>query len=177
MTDIPQKLFETLVRENEGCLTAYLRALVRDPGLVDDLFQETLITAWRRFGDFDQSQPLGPWLRGIAFNLVRNAARKRARDFLVVGDEVAALVEDAVAQIDSAEGDTWRERLRTLEDCVSQLPERSRQLIADRYEAGCSADAISAKNGTRPATVRKQLQRAREALAECMQLRLGEALA
>ncbi|MDC0294583.1 RNA polymerase factor sigma-70, partial [Mariniblastus sp.] len=34
------------MRENERAVTAFLRTMVRDPGFVDDLFQETLITAW-----------------------------------------------------------------------------------------------------------------------------------
>ncbi|TWT47193.1 hypothetical protein [Botrimarina hoheduenensis] len=40
MADRSKKLFEALVRENEGALTAYLRAFVRDPGLADDLFKK-----------------------------------------------------------------------------------------------------------------------------------------
>lgn len=177
MADRSKRLFEALVRENEGALTTYLRAFVRDPGLADDLFQETLVTAWRKFDDFDQTQPLGPWLRGIALNLARNAARKRSRDVLVVGDDVASHVEGAIAAFETAPGDTWRDRLLALEHCVAALPERSRRLIAARYDAGDSAEAISAREGSRPATVRKQLQRVREALAECILARLREAFA
>ncbi|MEM8947527.1 MAG: sigma-70 family RNA polymerase sigma factor [Planctomycetota bacterium] len=174
MTDRSQKLFETLVRENEGMLTSYLHAFVRDSGTVDDLFQETLITAWRRFDDFDQSQPLGPWLRGIAFNLTRNAARKRARDFLVVGDDVAEIVEGAIAQVETLPGDTWRDRLKALKQCVDNLPERSQRLIEERYEAGESAETISVRTGLQPATIRKRLQRLRQTLAECIESRVAE---
>ena len=60
------QVFEVLVREYDQMLMAYIRCLIRDPGLVEDVFQETLITAWRRFEDFDSTRTLGAWLRGIA---------------------------------------------------------------------------------------------------------------
>ena len=100
--DRSEVLFETLVRENERAVTAFLRTMVRDPGFVDDLFQETLITAWNKFDEFDPSRSLGPWLRGIAFNLVRNAARSRKRDCLVFG--AAATMEPKVIESKHAIG-------------------------------------------------------------------------
>ena len=47
-------VFEILVRENAAMLTTYLRAAVRDAADVDDLFQEAMIVAWRRLGEFDR---------------------------------------------------------------------------------------------------------------------------
>ncbi|TWT47192.1 RNA polymerase sigma factor [Botrimarina hoheduenensis] len=96
---------------------------------------------------------------------------------LLVGDEVAAHVESAIARVETTPGYTWSARLHALEDCVATLPERSRELLAGRYEEGESAEAISARIGLQPATVRKQLQRLREALAECIGLRLRESTA
>ena len=64
-----RKLFETLVREHADMLTVYLRSALGDTSDVDDLFQETMVVAWRRLDDFDQTRPFGPWLRGIARNL------------------------------------------------------------------------------------------------------------
>ncbi len=67
------------MREYDQMLMAYIRCLIRDPGLVEDVFQETLITAWRRFEDFDSTRTLGACLRGIALNTARNAMRKTCR--------------------------------------------------------------------------------------------------
>ena len=35
------------------------------PGNHVDLFQETMVVAWRRLDDFDHTRPFGPWLRGL----------------------------------------------------------------------------------------------------------------
>ncbi|QKK08025.1 MAG: hypothetical protein HND58_07435 [Planctomycetota bacterium] len=71
-------IFEILVRENAAMLTAFLRSSLHDPSDVDDLFQETMVVAWRRIDDYDRSRPFGPWLRGIARNLVLAHYRKAA---------------------------------------------------------------------------------------------------
>ncbi len=42
-----QLAFEILARENSRMLTAYLRTLVADEAVIDDLFQEAMIVAWR----------------------------------------------------------------------------------------------------------------------------------
>ena len=51
-------------------LTVFLRSRVNDEAAVDDLFQETMLVAWKRLDDCDLSRPFGPWLRGIAHRLV-----------------------------------------------------------------------------------------------------------
>jgi RNA polymerase sigma-70 factor len=175
LSDRNRKLFELFVRENEGALITYLRSLVRDPGLVDDLFQETLVTAWRRFDDFDTSRPLAPWLRGIALNLVRNSRRKRAGDLLQIGDQVAMFIEQAVAKVEVVEADNWRDRLAILSHCVDTLTTRSKSLIRWRYSDGKTATQIASRLDESPASVRKQLQRIRATLLECIAQRLGEA--
>ncbi len=161
-------LFETLVRENERAVTAYLRTMVRDPGLVDDLFQETLITAWNKFDEFDPTRPLGPWLRGIAFNLVRNAARSRGRDCLVFGPKAEEAIESIFKKFDGI-NEAWEEQVSAIRGCVNELPERSRRIVELRYERNSNAAQIAQSESSSPAAIRKQLQRIRQLLAECIQ--------
>ena len=75
-------VFEILVRENAEMLLAFLRSAVRDTHAVDDLFQESMLTAWRRLSEFDRTRSFGPWLRGIAAKLTlayyRNHAQQAA---------------------------------------------------------------------------------------------------
>ena len=48
-----QRAFEILCRENTRMLMVYLRSFLRNEATVDDLFQETLIVAWRRLDRCD----------------------------------------------------------------------------------------------------------------------------
>ena len=72
-----RKAFEILARENSRMLIVYLRSLVQDEAAIDDLFQETMVVAWRRLDECDLDRPFGPWLRGIASRLVMAHYRKK----------------------------------------------------------------------------------------------------
>ena len=74
----PHELFEILVREHEGKLRSFVGALVRDPGAMDDLVQESFLIAWRNLDRYDRKLPFGPWLRGIARRLCLAHHRKGA---------------------------------------------------------------------------------------------------
>lgn len=176
IADRDRKLFEVFVRENEGSLMAYIRTFTRDRVLAEDLFQETMLTGWRRFDDFDTSQPLSPWLRGIAKNLIRNSWRKYSSDKLVFGEAASRMAESALAAIDEQPGDTWYEKLSALTDCVSLLPPKARALVRSTYTEGRSVKEIAVEYGLTAVAIRKRLQRIRDQLADCIGQRLGEPL-
>lgn len=168
------RVFEMLVRQNEAMLITYIRAMVPDASLADDIFQDTMITAWKRFDDYDQTRPLGPWLRGIAANLMRNAGRKRAADPLVFSESVQQFIEQAVEVLDRQPGDQWSDRISELRDCLEQLPSHARQLIHDRYDDGLNASQIAGKMEVSASSVRKRLQRIRDVLLKCLRNKLPE---
>lgn len=58
-------LFEVLIRENGDALLVSIRANAGREH-ADDIFQDTVLVAWRRLPDYDRTRPFGPWLRGIA---------------------------------------------------------------------------------------------------------------
>ena len=168
------RVFEMLVRQNEAMLITYIRALVPDASLADDIFQDTMITAWRKFDDYDQTRPLGPWLRGIAANLIRNAGRKKAADLLIFSESVQEFIETAVGALERQPGDEWADRMSELQTCLEQLPDRARQLIRDRYDEGMNAVQIAGKMEVSAASVRKRLQRIRDVLLKCLCAKLPE---
>src|SRR4051812_37361726 len=71
--------FDYLVDRHQVAVKAFLGCRLRDRHVVDDLAQETFIHAFKRLSDFELTRPLLPWLRGIAFNLLRNHRRSRQR--------------------------------------------------------------------------------------------------
>lgn len=168
------RVFEMLVRQNEAMLMTYIRAVIFDSSQADDIFQDTMITAWKRFDDYDQSRPLGPWLRGIAANLVRNAGRKRATDRLVFSESMQAFVENAVGVLERQPGDEWNDRVSELKHCLDALPGDARHLIRARYHDGLNAAQIANELDVSAPSVRKRLQRIRDLLLKCLQQRVPE---
>jgi RNA polymerase sigma-70 factor len=165
-------LFEILIREHAGMLTAYLRAAVRDEAVVDDLFQETFLTAWRRLDDYDRSRPFGPWLRGIAAKNLLAWRRQQRRGFILCEEQILEHLDRRCEAIHELPGDTWEAKLAGLQGCIDDLPERYREPIRLRYLEEVQPEALAERLGVEQETIKKRLQRARARLLDCLQRKL-----
>ena len=166
-----RKLFEALVREHADMLTVFLRSSIGNVPDVDDLFQETMIVAWRRLDDFDHTLPFGPWLRGIARKLVLAHNRKRIRNLCTPA--ILDQIETRLDQIATRPGDTWDEKVQLLQECVSALPEHYRTVITIRYLQQRAIQQVSEVLELSTAAVKKRLQRARSLVLECIHSKLA----
>jgi RNA polymerase sigma-70 factor len=165
-------LFEILVRENAGMLMAYLRSVVRDASVADDLFQETMLTAWRRLPDYDKTRPFGPWLRGIAARVMMAWRRQRAKSFALCEDEILEHLGARVEDVQTQPGDTWDQKLDGLRDCIEKLPDRYREVVQARYAAEEAPEQLTARLQINEETLKKRLQRGRAKLMECLERKL-----
>ena len=133
-------------------LTVLRRYAARQVGSADadDVVQEALVRAWRRWSTYDERRgaPL-PWLVAI----VRDRAgrhRTRRRDHL----ELAA-ADDPV---------TAREPDVDLERAIRALPPRQREAVDLYYFVDLDVTAIAEVMACAPGTVRATLHQARAAL-------------
>ena len=166
-------LFEILVREQADMLAVYLKSILGDSPDVDDVFQETMVVAWRRIQDFDRSRPFGPWLRGIARNLAaanrRVAARRRCTPAVL--DQIEARMEGVAA----LQGDTWQEKLAHLGACVEELPDHYRGPIKRRYFQQQALQQIAVGLEIGADALKKRLQRGRALVMQCINRKLASA--
>lgn len=144
LTD-PLALFEILARENADALTAFLRAAVDDPATADDLFQETMLIAWRQIGEYDRTRPFGAWLRGIAKRLVLAHARKAAREIPLSSERVLDYLDCRLAQVERQPGDTLDEKLAALRDCIERLAPLYREPLELHYSQSRTTEWIAEK--------------------------------
>ena len=149
--------FGALVREHQAGLRAFVRMLGADAASVDDLAQEVFLVAWRRMADFDAGTDFGKWLRGIARHLLTNERRKEARRARLLPGAVTDLLLEhadggALAAFD------LRRLVPLMEECVGQLPQRSRELLHRRYVASEHAGQRVMKSVTRFITERLKLK-------------------
>ena len=153
-------------------LTTYLRAAGCDAVLLDDVWQETMIVAWRKLDEFDRSKPFGPWLRGIAARTLM--ANRRASSRFVLTDDIEALdyLNQRLERINQMSGDTLDEKLDALRDCVSKLTTMDRECIELRFRDDLMPAVMSERIGVALETIKKRLFRAKQQLQLCLERKL-----
>lgn len=167
-----RQVFEILAREHADMLTAYLRSLVRTPSAVDDLFQETMLVVWRRLGDYDNAQPFGPWMRGIAQRIVMEHHRRGRASAATIDPAVLAELDRRYEDLARLPGDTFRERAERITKCLARLPEHMRAAIEMVYMRGMVMAGAAVALDASEEAIKKRVQRGRQLLAECV--RTGE---
>lgn len=167
--------FGRLVREHQASVRAFILSRMNDPFEAHDLAQETFLVAYRKIGEIDTNRPIRPWLMGIALGLVRNHWRKHRAQPVGIGDEITALLEARIAD----EKSVWKEGpvFEALEHCEAKLGESARQLLRLRYEEGLEISEIVSSAGAKHSAITMKLHRLREKLRDCIENRLGKAVA
>lgn len=162
--------FTILVAEYRPMVLAYLRSMVKDPHLAEDLTQETMLAAHKSLGDFAQGGNFGHWLRGIARNKALMHWRAEKRHPLVIDSRVVEGIDEVFDGLDRnpAEMDWWESRKSALRDCVSLLSGHLKAAIDSVYYGDNSLDESAAILHSTTEAVGQRLSRARNQIRECM---------
>lgn len=160
-------VFELLVRDHADHLIVFLRAVVYDRSLVDDVFQETMMVAWRRLGDFDKTRSFGAWIRGIGSRVAMDMAGKRR--MAVVDPVVLQEIEQHSACFDGDHADSFQIRMQAVEECLHRLPDMYSEVIRLVYRTDSSMRDVATTLKSNEESIKKRLQRARAMLGECLQ--------
>jgi RNA polymerase sigma-70 factor (ECF subfamily) len=170
----PQDDFLPLFLEHQVSLRAFIGSLVRDRHTRDDVFQEVALALWNEFGRYDRARPFGAWARGIAANKVLQRWEKDTRQPVPLAPEAVRALLDAYDRAERA-GPPEGLEAEALERCLEQLPERSRRLLALRYERSLKLAEIATQLHTTLDAAHKALSRIRARLQECVRQRLAAA--
>ena len=172
---VPERSFEVLVGQYRPMLVNYLRAIVRDQHLAEDLAQESFVTAHRSLDRFEVGGNFGAWLRGIARNKVRESQRATARRPLVVDSRIIAGMEEVYTMFDAPDklGAQWGDRLDVVRMCVAKLKLKLRQAVECVYGRGQSLEETAQELGASAEAIGQRLTRARRLIRECAMLNLN----
>lgn len=170
--------FRQLVAEQQFLLEAFVGALTHGRGgseMVDELVQETIVIALRRFGQYDPERPFGPWIRGIAAKVAcahfrREARRARIRvGGGVMEREYTAALARRFDAIDPPRANQRSEIAVALLDCVQGLERDAAAAVRLHYWAGLKVADMAAILGLDAHAMHKRMQRARARLARCLE--------
>jgi RNA polymerase sigma-70 factor (ECF subfamily) len=158
--------YGTVVAATQARLRAFLAGYVPQAQWVDDLAQQTFVSAYRSLGQFRVGTDFGAWLRAIAYNHLRaeleRASRRRRleKDYLLGAAELARRLERDGAADDS---------LDALRDCVKSLPPTSREIVRRRYEEEAPLAEIAGKLGRSADGLKVALFKIRAQLKTCVE--------
>jgi len=167
------ELYAILIAEHEAMLHAYILGLTRDHNLADDICQETFVQAYRQLSALRDKGSFAAWLRGIARNLTFAELKRRRREE-PTDPAVLRGMEDVFGALDrNPSGRTWQERAGLVAWCLDRMPDLMKKTFELHYLGHLTASAIAAQVTASLSAVLKRLQRAREALVECVEKQLG----
>jgi len=166
---------DSLIREFQRDrlrLIAYIRALVGDADLTEDIFQEVSVIVLQKAEEFAAGRDLQAWCRGIARNVVLREREKSRRLRPFEGDRLLELVDAAFAERSGAEPlETHHTLLRS---CLRMLAAPSRELLQLRYDSGLSLREVAQRLRRTEPAVQVALSRVRKWLQECVERRSAE---
>ncbi|GLR69601.1 sigma-70 family RNA polymerase sigma factor [Agaribacter marinus] len=164
-------LFTAFIRQHQAKLRAFIRSMGVQPDAVDDVAQEAFVIAYKELTNFDLEMDFGNWLCGIARNVVRNDLRKRARQHRILNEKLTYFLMDEADTPDMS-SEQHNEEIVALKDCIKALPDKSRELIVQRYSDEHTSQALSEHYGMSATSVRLTLMRIRKKLRSCVNFRL-----
>lgn len=166
-----KQAFAVLAREHHRSLLTYARALSRDETLAKDLVQDAFVSAWKNLERFDVTRDFGAWMRGIVRNKWREQRRRQGRE-IDVDEATLEVWESRLAGWDEQRQTGKAELFDALEDCLRLLPDTLGEVVRRFYYRDESGETISGALGIEVPTIRKRLQRGREALRTCLDRKL-----
>jgi RNA polymerase sigma-70 factor, ECF subfamily len=142
------EFFATLFRRHRKSIFSSCLKAVRDPGLAEDLTQETFVVAFRAIDSYREGG-FASWLHRIARNLCLNLLRQRQR----------MVFEPAVLEKTSADENQNVDRItESVSDILSRLPDEQRTALELFAIQGYSYKEIARKMRVRMKQVKSYLQ-------------------
>ncbi len=148
--------FDAFFRREYRALVGLALALTGDRAAAEDLAQDALLAAHRKWEDLAHYDDPGAWVRRAVANRSASVWRRRARELRAM-TRLRAQPVGMVGPMDAADDEFW--------DAVRALPTRQAQCVALRYLEDRDVAEIAEILHIAAATVRVHLHEARSSLA------------
>jgi RNA polymerase sigma-70 factor (ECF subfamily) len=155
--DGDSRALEALFERHAGSVHGFLRRMVRDEALAEDLLQQTFLSVVRSADRYERGARVMPWLLTIAGNAARDALRSHRQRVEVLGVEPAE--EPAT---DAAPSDPGARR--RIEAAFAALPPQQREAVLLHKVHGLSFAEVAQALGITETAARIRAHRGYEKL-------------
>ncbi|CAM5609269.1 RNA polymerase sigma factor [Streptomyces purpurascens] len=163
--DADRRAFEELYRRYAPWLRARLRGRCADPGVVDDVVQETFLAVWRGKARYREDVDVAGWLWRIGSRRLVDALR---------GDGARGRVRQALARLRHRDEVSAEERVLAgvehgdLAGALVRLSPELRAVLQATVVDGLTTREAAVLLGIPPGTVKTRAMRARKQLREAL---------
>lgn len=154
----PPEVFDVFYRRELPAMTALAAAITGNDLVAEDLAQEALMRAHRRWDTVGAYDKPGAWLRRVTVNLALSARKRAAAEMRA---RLRLRATTAMAPSGPQHQPVW--------DAVAKLPGKQRAAVALHYLEDRPTAEIAEILGCAEATARVHLHRGRQALAAMLE--------
>lgn len=154
-------------------LTAFLRTLVRDRQIAEDLFQEVCVQAVRAADSLVDATHVLRWARTTARHRAIDHLRKQKHAPIQLSEAVMERLESDAITLSAQQSPSGRDRVSALQHCLKTLTPNNQRLVQLRYRDDCSGLEVAQTLQRKPEAVYKALSRIYQHLRGCIERRLS----
>jgi RNA polymerase sigma-70 factor, ECF subfamily len=160
------RAFDELYRRYERRVHGYLRSIVRDEAMTEDLVIDTMTEVWRAAGRFQSRSEVSTWILGIARHKAIDAIRKRTGDARTVAIEGSFQVPDCSKSPDDIAAS--EEGRSLMQQAIEQLSPDHQEALRLAFFEELPYEQIAALLGIPANTVKSRVYYAKEHLRRLM---------
>jgi RNA polymerase sigma-70 factor (sigma-E family) len=160
--------FEAFARREHPRLVGALTLYCGDPGVAEELAQDTLVRVRERWTRVSAAERPGAYAHRIAINLANSRFRRRSAERRALA-RLAGIAPPPGSEDPSARSDG--EAVRA---AVAALPPRQREVVVRRYFLDESVADVAAATGITEGSVKSATHRALASLRDGLGVELGE---
>lgn len=158
------RAFSRLYQRYHKLVHANILKLVKSSEASIEILQDVFFSLWQNRDRINKSNSLGGWLFVVSYNMSLNFIRKEVKESLVFVDEYP--LDLSSADVENPEEETFELQMQLLDEAVSELPKRKREVFRMcRYE-GKSKKEVADMLGLSLRTVDNYLKDANRMIKE-----------
>lgn len=164
VADEDEAAFESLYRAYHPRLARFLSGMLRQPALIEEVLDDTLLVVWRKAHTYDASCKLSTWIFAIAYRQALKALKRTGQE--PVGAEAE---EPAIPAHSGPDGQMHQRQVRRqVTEAMSLLSAEHRAVIELTYYHGHSSREVAEIMGCPAATVKTRMFYARQKLKDLL---------
>ena len=159
--------YRSIVLHFGPSVRAYLCSKINDYHVVEDISQDVFITAYKTLSKYKGKGKFSSWLISIAHNKSIDYIRKHYSQKRNL-ENYQIEVEEHLTGLEDLQSFSI-ERIKLLKDCLSKLPQESKQLIIERYMNSETVINLAQRLESTENAISSKLFRLRKKLKDCIE--------